>query len=84
MNYMSLAGIPLTHARVDTSARGRQLNGLWQGRPRSAIYHHIHKLHDRVTAMYTPGTYKFNEQWELVPGVRYANDRKHAKELRGG
>jgi outer membrane receptor protein involved in Fe transport len=59
-------------------------SGFWEGDPRGDIYHHMNKVHNRSTAIFTQGTYQFNDEWALVLGIRYANDRKRAKEVRGG
>ena len=72
------------HKRLGSAAPGTSNAGLWEGDPRGDIYHHMNKVHNSATAYFTQGTYAFNDQWALVLGVRYAEDRKSAKEVRGG
>ena len=72
------------HKRLYSAAKGTSNAGLWSGDTRGDIYHHMNKVHNRATAVYTQVTYDINEHWDIVGGVRYANDRKHAKEVRGG
>ena len=82
-SYMQLFNLG-RHKRLGSAAVGTSNAGIWEGDPRGDVYHHTNKVHNSATAYFTQGTYAFNDQWSLVLGVRYAEDRKSAREVRGG
>ena len=64
---------------------GTSIFGLYdEGNARGDIYHHQNEVNNKSYAAFTQGTYEFNEQWALTLGIRYAKDKKSAKEVRGG
>ena len=71
---------------LQTQLMGFQTVGLWILVIRMAItlYHHINTNYVEQTAVFTQGTYTFNEQWALTIGARYAEDTKEVLERRGG
>ncbi|HKI75437.1 MAG TPA: TonB-dependent receptor [Pseudomonadales bacterium] len=78
-------GILPSHVRLGDAPLGnRTALGLWDGDPRGDQYHHLNTVHNLSQAYYTQGTYKFNEHWDLVLGVRYAKDKKTGTEIRTG
>lgn len=58
--------------------------GRWDGDARGDQYHHLNTVRNISQAYYTQGTYKFNDHWDLVLGVRYAKDKKTGTEIRTG
>ena len=47
-------------------------------------YHHINTNYVEQTAIFSQGTYTFNDEWALTIGARYAEDTKEVLERRGG
>ena len=73
------------HVRLGDAPLGnRTALGRWQGDTRGDIYHHQNTVHNVSQAYYTQGTYKFNDRWDIVLGVRYAKDKKTGTEIRTG
>mgnify|MGYP003572094016 CR=1 FL=1 len=58
--------------------------GAYGGDPMGRIYAIDNKVQTEAWAVFSQGTYTFNEQWALTLGVRYASDTKKADEQRGG
>ncbi|MFT5692487.1 MAG: outer membrane receptor protein involved in Fe transport [Oceanicoccus sp.] len=56
--------------------------GTWDGDPRGDAYHHQNRLENQAAAVYTQGTYVFNDEFSLVLGLRWAEDKKNAVEER--
>jgi outer membrane receptor protein involved in Fe transport len=84
-DYYFADGVPNGgHARLYSAAVGTSNFGRWLGDPRGDVYVHENKVHNEAYAAYTQGTYRFNEQFALVLGLRYARDKKAAREVRGG
>lgn len=81
---IDVSGIPRQHARLFSADVGTSNFGLWQGDPRGDVYHHRNSIRTTSWAAFTQGTYTFNDEFELVLGVRYAEDKKAAHEVRGG
>ena len=72
------------HARRGAAAVGTSTIGQWQGDPTGHFYEYWNKVETEATAVYTQGTYTFNEEWALTVGVRWAEDEKTASEDRTG
>lgn len=72
------------HVDIWNSAVGTSNWGRWDGDPRGDIYGHENRVENIATAVYTQGTYEINDQFQLVMGIRYAKDKKAAREVRGG
>ena len=72
------------HRRLGDAPVGTAIYGVWGGDERGDVYHHQNTVKNEATAIYTQGTYQFNDNWALVLGIRYAEDRKSAREVRGG
>ncbi len=90
-NYGNLAGflpfitgISSEHARIGSSDLNQTLLGPWQGDPGGAHYEHFNTAEVEAVAVYTQGTYTFNEEWALTAGLRWAEDRKDVYENRTG
>ena len=71
-----------THVRRGDAPVGTSLIGPWQGDPRGASYEYWNRVKTDATAVYTQGTYRFNDTWALTVGVRWAEDEKTAFEDR--
>lgn len=56
--------------------------GLWEGNPRGDVYHHANRIHNKAAAFYSQGTYEINDEFALVLGVRWAEDKRDAYENR--
>ena len=63
---------------------GTQVTGAYGGDPFGRIYAIDNNVETEAWAIFSQGTYTFNEQWALTLGVRYAVDDKTARETRGG
>ena len=72
------------HTRRGDAAVGTSVFGQWQGEPSGHSYEYWNKVSTDATAVYTQGTYTFNEEWALTVGVRWAEDEKSAFEDRTG
>jgi len=72
------------HVRLWSTDVGTSNFGAWEGDPRGDMYHHENSVRTEASALFTQGTYAFNDEFELVLGARYARDRKGAIESRGG
>lgn len=92
VNYGGMAGFlpfvttggQLSHVRRGDAAVGTQVLGIWEGDPTGAFYEYWNTVETDATAVYTQGTYTFNEEWALVVGLRWAEDEKTAFEDRTG
>jgi len=73
-----------THARLGSAPVGTSNFGRWLGDARGDIYEHRNQVDNEAFAVYTQGTFEFNEQFAVVMGLRYAKDKKEAEEVRGG
>ncbi|MBX3706698.1 MAG: TonB-dependent receptor [Pseudomonadales bacterium] len=71
------------HARLGSAPVGTSVFGRWNGDPRGDVYTHYNQVDNEAFAAYTQGTIRLNEQFQLVLGVRYAKDKKEAREVRG-
>lgn len=85
-SYMGFIGFgpTATHTRLFDAPVGFGTAGRWEGDTRGDWYHHFNTVHNTATALYTQGTYQFNDRWDLVLGIRYAKDKKRADEVRTG
>jgi outer membrane receptor protein involved in Fe transport len=83
-NYFQAIGFPDSHVRLGDAAQGTSISGTWEGDPRGDWYHHTNKNRNEATAIYTQGTWQINEEFALVLGLRYAEDTKSVREIRGG
>ena len=72
------------HVRRGAAPVGSQVLGTWEGDPTGAFYEYWNTVDTDAFAVYTQGTYTFNEQWALTVGVRWAKDEKEAFEERTG
>ncbi|MFU8816795.1 MAG: TonB-dependent receptor [Pseudomonadales bacterium] len=72
------------HARLYSAEVGTSNYGRWLGDERGDVYEHENRVRNEAYAAYTQGTIELNEQFSLVLGVRYAKDKKEAREVRGG
>ncbi|XOV82474.1 MAG: TonB-dependent receptor [bacterium] len=72
------------HARRGSAPVGTQVLGLWEGDPTGAWYEYWNEIDTDAYAVYTQGTYTFNEEFALTLGVRWAKDEKSAFEDRTG
>ena len=73
-----------THTRRGDAAIGTTAVGPWEGDPSGHYYEYWNKVDTDATAVYTQGTYTFNEEWALTVGLRWAEDEKEAFEDRTG
>ncbi len=73
-----------THVRRGAAPVGTQVLGIWEGDPTGAFYEYWNTVDTDAFAVYTQGTYTFNDQWALTVGVRWAEDEKEAFEERTG
>lgn len=73
-----------THVRRGDAPVGTQVLGTWEGDPTGAFYEYWNTVETDAFAVYTQGTYSFNEEWALTVGVRWAKDDKEAFEERTG
>lgn len=73
-----------THVRRGDAPVGTQVLGIWEGDPTGAFYEYWNTVDTDAVAVYTQGTYSFNEEWALTVGVRWAEDEKEAFEERTG
>ncbi len=76
--------LPATHTRRGAADVGTQVIGRWSGDPTGAFYEYWNKIETDAFAVYTQGTYTFNEEFALTVGVRWAEDEKSAFEDRTG
>ncbi|MEM7078362.1 MAG: TonB-dependent receptor [Pseudomonadota bacterium] len=86
-NYGGLlgsVGFAGPHTRRGSTAVGSSDFGLWEGDPTGAYYEYWNKTSTKATAVYTQGTYTFNDEFALVVGLRWAEDEKSAFEDRTG
>ena len=88
-NYGALAGtvaaFGLTdYIPIENAPMGFQTFGTWTGDPDGHAYHHINTNYVEQTAIFSQGTYTFNDEWALTIGARYAEDEKEVLERRGG
>lgn len=86
MQYLAaISSISPTQIPLGAAPLGnRAALGLWDGDPRGDIYKLQSTVHNESQAFYTQGTYRFNDQWDIVLGVRYAKDKKKGTEFRVG
>ncbi|MEM7100670.1 MAG: TonB-dependent receptor [Pseudomonadota bacterium] len=82
--FTAFANTQATHARRGDAALGATALGPWEGDPTGHYYEYWNKVNTDATAVYTQGTYTFNEEWALTVGVRWAEDEKDAFEDRTG
>ncbi len=73
-----------SHVRRGDAPVGTQVLGIWEGDPTGAFYEYWNTVDTDAYAVYTQGTYTFNDQWALTLGVRWADDQKAAFEERTG
>ena len=83
-NYFQAIGFPNNHVRLGDAAEGTSISGIWEGDPRGDWYHHTNTVRNEATAVYTQATWELNDQFTVVLGLRYAEDAKEAREIRGG
>lgn len=85
-NYGSMAPFATfaPHRRLGDGPAFGQSIGAWEGDPDGAFYEYANTVSTDAYAVYTQGTYSFNEHWALTVGVRWAQDEKEAFENRTG
>jgi iron complex outermembrane receptor protein len=69
---------------LGSAPAGFQVSGAYGGDPFGRIYAIDNKVTTEAWAVFSQGTYTFNEEWALTLGLRYAKDDKDATEQRGG
>jgi len=69
---------------LGSAAPGEVTSGVYGGDPEGRIYSIDNTVTTEAWAVFSQGTYTFNENWALTLGVRYAKDDKSADEQRGG
>ncbi len=69
---------------LGSAPQGQQVTGAWGGDPFGRVYAIDNNVETEAWAVFSQGTYTFNEEWALTIGVRYAEDDKDATENRGG
>ncbi|MEJ2088670.1 MAG: TonB-dependent receptor, partial [Gammaproteobacteria bacterium] len=83
----------LPHTRLGDAAPGTSIYGAYMGDVSGceqrelgcgALYGIDNAVETDAYAIYTQGTYTFNENWALTLGLRWARDDKKAQEQRGG
>jgi outer membrane receptor protein involved in Fe transport len=72
------------HSPLGTAPVGTSVSGVWGGDPLGHVYHHQNLVENTSYAVFTQGTYTFNDEFSVVVGVRWAEDEKEAFEDRGG
>lgn len=75
---------PLPHQRLYDAPLGTVTSGRWEGDIRGDWYHHKNTSKNNAVAVYSQGTYTFNEEWAIVLGLRWAEDTKAVEEVRTG
>ena len=82
-SILQLLGFSSNHIRLGDAPVGTQVLGLWEGDPRGDAYHHTNTTTTEAVAAYSQATWDINDQFSLVLGLRWAEDKKSAEEIRG-
>jgi iron complex outermembrane receptor protein len=86
-NYGALQGLATALGQpvgLGSASVGQQIVGLYPGDSEGRIYAIDNNVTTDSWAVFSQGTYTFNEKWALTLGIRYAKDDKEAHEQRGG
>ncbi|XOV86830.1 MAG: TonB-dependent receptor [Pseudomonadota bacterium] len=70
------------HQRLGTAGDRKSIIGRWEGQERGDAYAQRNSMETISKAVYTQGSYRFNDQFQLVVGLRWAEDEKNAREDR--
>ncbi len=81
-SYMQIIGFGGGGVGLGDAAMGTSISGRWHGS--EDIYRHKNIVRNEQVAYFTQGTFKLNDEFSLVLGIRYAEDDKSALEIRGG
>ena len=83
---LGFAGVVSTPLNMQSAPMNRLVLGTWQGDTfgDDYSYHHDNTNKTEQTAIYSQGEYRFNEEWALTVGLRWAEDEKAVSENRGG
>lgn len=73
---------PNTPPTFDEVADHTSVLSKWAGDPRGDSFVQANSIENESSAIYTQGTYEFNEEFSLTVGVRWAEDKKTAVEKR--
>ncbi len=79
---LGLAGLIGGHKRLGDAELGTWNLGTWEGDEMGQIYGIDNTAETDAYAVYTQGTYTFNEEWALTLGIRWAQDDKSVVEQR--
>ncbi len=83
---LAAGGILTTPLNMQSAPLNTLLLGTWQGDTfgDDYSYHHDNTNKTEQKAVFAQGEYKFNDEWALTVGVRWAEDEKAVSENRGG
>ena len=83
---LGFAGVVSTPLNLQSAPMNRLLLGTWQGDTfgDDYAYHHDNTNKTEQKAVYSQGEYRFNDEWALTVGLRWAEDEKAVSENRGG
>ena len=76
--------VPADSVYLDDAPLGGSVIGRWNGDADGAAYLYNNNVVTDAYAVYTQGTYTFNDAWALTLGIRWAQDDKEAFENRTG
>ena len=84
--FLPALGILTTPLNMQSPPMDRLLLGTWQGDTfgDDYAYHHDNTNKTEQTAVFAQGEYRFNDEWALTVGLRWAEDEKAVSENRGG
>ncbi len=85
-NFLPSLGVLTTPLDLESAPLNTLLLGTWQGDTfgENYAYHHDNTNKTEQTAFFAQGEYRFNDEWALTLGVRWAEDDKSVSEKRGG
>ncbi len=84
LNYFGAIGFGTEHVNLGDAAEGTSISGRWLGNERGDWYHHTNTNKNEAVAIFTQATWEINDKFALVFGLRYAEDEKAVREIRGG
>lgn len=76
--------VPADSVYLNDAPIGGTVIGRWNGDDDGAAYLYNNTVETDAYAVFTQGTYTFNEQWALTLGIRWAQDDKSVSENRTG
>ena len=84
--FLPSLGIVDAPLNMQSAPMNRLVLGTWQGDTfgDDYAYHHDNTNKTEQTAIYSQGEYRFNDEWALTIGLRWAEDEKAVSENRGG